>query len=122
MDILIKFSEKGNFENICDVKKFFAYQLIQEDQCCHLTVKIATDDIETMYFTYEGKLIAKAKYVDYQIAENNQNFKHAYKLSHIAVFGDEIKVDQNLFKGQYVNYIKTQEQKDFINTVNKSYF
>lgn len=117
MDVLIKFSKRGGFENKCDVKKYFACTVPKQNFVCNLGSKISEDNIETMYFTYEGVLIAKAKYVSYEIRD--QDFQHAYTIKDIIVFANHEKINNDLFQGQVINYIKSDKQKFYIKTLNE---
>ncbi len=117
MDVLIKFSERGGFKDKCDVKKYFACTVPEQSSFCNLGSKISEDNIETMYFTYEGVLIAKAKYVSYDI--DNKDFQHAYKIKDIIVFANLEKINSDLFQGQVINYIKSDKQKIYIKTLNE---
>ena len=117
MDALIKLSTNGDFNNICDVKCYFTCQLIEENgnyyQHNSEIKEIKKDD--NLYFSYESQLVAKAKYTgEYKLNSDNENFPHGYKIKDILILKKPQEIDQTLFQGRIITYIKTDEQKNKI--------
>lgn len=123
MDALIKLSEKGGFNTLCEAKCYFLCQLAKENNYYYhhnSQIKEIKED-DNLYFSYNGKIIAKVKYVgEHKIEHANEKFPHAYKVKDILVFKNPQNIDQKLFQGQIITYIKTDEQKNKIKELVKN--
>ncbi len=123
MDALIKLSEKGGFNTLCEVKCYFICRLAEENNNYYHhnseIKEIKKDD--NLYFSYKSQIIAKVKYTgEYEMVSYNENFPHAYKVKDILVFKNPENIDQKLFQGQVITYIKTDEQKNKIKELVKN--
>jgi predicted ATPase len=120
MDALIRFTNKGgyyknnkfkNFETYKDVEYFFSEIIPKQNNYFYNSsriTKIQKDDI--FYFSYNGKIVAVAQYTgEYRERENKYYF--GYQIKNIKRI-EEVNINNLLFKGRSLTYIKTDEQRE----------
>ncbi len=110
MDALIRFSETGGFRDFDDIKDYFKEVENERNGYFNNSSKInqiKKDD--TLYFSFKGKIIAVAQFTgEYKYDRNNGYFPYAYQVKNIKVFDNPIKINNSLFKGRTITYIKTR--------------
>jgi len=118
MDALIRFTENGGFKNIEDVKKYFKQNVPNQDNYFYSPNRInqiIKDDI--LYFSFKGKIVAVGQFTGDTTIEEERDFSYGYKIKNINFFDKPIKIDNRLFAGRSVTYIKTDEQKEELKKV-----
>jgi hypothetical protein len=113
MDVLIKFSKKI-FDKECHVKGYLLCELPKQENYFHLKQKLSKK-VKTIYFSFDGRLVAKAKYISHKIDKYRMiEYQNGYKIENLIVFGDSKKIKSSIFKGRIINYIKDKKQKKYI--------
>jgi len=125
MNALIRFTKKGgyyidnkfkNFELYEDIEYFFLEVIPKQENYFYNSSKInqiQKDDI--FYFSYNGEIVAVAQYTGSN-KERKKKFYYGYQIKNIKLL-NEISIDNNLFKGRSLSYIKTDEQREELNKI-----
>jgi len=118
MDALIRFTPKGGFKKIEDVKKYFEEKVPKQDNYFYSATKInqiTKDDI--LYFSFEGKIVVIGQFTGDTIVEEDRNFDYGYKIKNIKILDNPIHINNKLFAGRAITYIKNDEQREELNQI-----
>ncbi len=112
MDALIRFTNKGGFDNYKDVRNYFVVKLPKQNNYFYSSSKInqiQKDDI--LYFSFSGKIVVVAQFTG-EYKEKNIGFPYGYQLKNIQILNEPIGINNALFKGRSVTYIQRDEQRE----------
>jgi len=118
MDALIRFTPKGGFKKIEDVKKYFEEKVPKQDNYFYSATKInqiTKDDI--LYFSFEGKIVVIGQFTGDRIVIKDRNFDYGYKIKNIKILDNPIHINNKLFAGRAITYIKNDEQREELNQI-----
>jgi len=127
MDLLFRLSKNiDGFSSIKETKKFFLKTLPKRDKNYFFhTKKISQmDPGDTIYFSYDGYIVAKAIFDGEVITdkERDEDFIVGHKVKNIQIINSPIRLDANIIKGRDMRYIKTKEIRDEIQrALNETY-
>jgi len=127
MDLLFRLSKDINgFSSIEETKLFFLNILPQRDKNYFFhTKKISQmDSGDTIYFAYDGYIVAKAIFGGQIITdkERDKYFIEGHKVKNIQIINSSIKLDTSIIKGRGMRYIKTKEiQNEIQRVLNETY-
>ncbi len=119
MNVLFRLSQNvEGFEDIEKTKDFFKNVLPKRDNDYFFhTKKISKmNQGDTIYFAYNGYLVAKAIFEGQIIKDEKRDEKYTkgHKLSDIQIINSSTKLDRKIIKGRDLNYIKSKEIQDEI--------
>jgi len=120
MDALIRFTQKGGFEKVEDVKEYFEEKVPKQDNYFYNSTKISQikkDDI--LYFSFGGKIVAIAQFTGKYKLRDDEKFKfiYGYKIKNIKILDNPIHINNKLFAGRAITYIKNDEQREELNKI-----
>jgi len=116
MDALIRFTKKGNFENVEDVKKYFMKEISQQNNNYFYNAtkisQIKKDDI--LYFSFGGKIVAITQFTGKDKLRDDKEFEfiYGYKIKNIKILDNPIHINNKLFAGRAITYIKNDAQRE----------
>ena len=117
MDALIRFTKRDGFDNYKDIKNYFTIDAPMESIYFYNSSKInqiQKDDI--LYFSFNKKIVVVAQFTgDYK--EKEKPFAYGYQLKNIKIINKPISINNSLFKGRLITYIKTDEQREELNKI-----
>jgi len=121
MDALIRFTKKGKFENIEDVKKYFMEEISQQNNNYFYNAtkisQIKKDDI--LYFSFGGEIVAITQFTG-KYKKRKKSFSHGYKIKNIKILDNPIHINNKLFIGRAITYIKNDAQREELNKIEYS--
>jgi len=125
MDLLFRLSkdrkDKDGFSSIGKTKLFFTNDLPRRDNNYFFhTRKISQmNSGDTIYFSYDGYLVAKAIFEGEVKTdkERNKKFIQGHKVADIQLLNTSIKLNPEVIKGRGMRYINTKEIRDEIQRV-----
>ena len=119
MDALIRFTENGGFKSNENVKKYFEQKVPNEQNnyfySSNRINQIEKNDI--LYFSFKGEIVAIGQFTGDTIVEEKRDFNYGYKIKNINFFDKPIEINNKLFAGRSVTYIKRDEQKEELKKV-----
>jgi len=121
MDALIRFTQKGGFEKVEDVKEYFEEKVPKQDNYFYSATKISQikqDDI--LYFSFEGKIVAIAQFAGDRVIKKNRNFDYGYKIKNIKILNNPVHINNKLFAGRAITYIKNDAQREELSKIKYS--
>ncbi len=124
MDLIFRLSQDKveGFENIEKTKKFFSEILPKRDKNYFFhTKKMNKKKLQkgdTIYFSYDNYIVAKAKFMGEIKTENDRNekFIHGHKITEIEIINSNIQLDTKIVSTR-TTYIDNIEKKDEIERV-----
>ncbi len=122
MDLLFRLKKNiNNFENEEKEKKFFINTLKEKDNNCFFHTKKIRQSKEgdTIYFAFDGYIIAKAIYSGNIIVDQDrdEDFVNGHALRDIYIIDNSLKINSNIIRGRGIKYINTDAIKTEIQRV-----
>jgi len=115
MNALIRFTERGGFFTNKDVINYFFKTIYEQNNNYFYNTntinKIEKDDI--LYFSFKNKIVAVAQFTGkFKFKEEKKPFMYGYKIKNIKSFEEPIPLNNKLFRGRAVTYVRNDEQRE----------